>query len=78
VKRYLRQGDVYVHADVVGAASCVIRNKGRPGSGRLISPVALQEAGASAAEGGSGWEGVDRDEDVWRIRMMTTGVVPPW
>ncbi|CAI5728640.1 unnamed protein product [Hyaloperonospora brassicae] len=26
VKRYLRKGDVYVHADLHGAASCIVRN----------------------------------------------------
>ena len=47
VKRYLREGDAYVHADVHGAASCVVRNKGRPGSKDQtpISPIALHEAG---------------------------------
>lgn len=46
VKRYLRDGDAYVHADVHGASSCIVRDKGRPGSGRTISPIALHEAGA--------------------------------
>lgn len=27
VKKYLRQGDIYVHADLHGASSCVVRNK---------------------------------------------------
>ncbi|CAN0421179.1 unnamed protein product, partial [Hapterophycus canaliculatus] len=27
VKKYLRPGDIYVHADLHGAASCVVRNK---------------------------------------------------
>jgi len=45
VKRYLRPGDVYLHSELQGASSCVVRNKGKPGSGREISPVALQEAG---------------------------------
>ena len=26
VKRYMRKGDVYVHADVHGASSCIVRN----------------------------------------------------
>ena len=51
VKRYLRKGDVYVHAEVHGAASCIVRYK--PGKdapagasvGLTISPSALQEAG---------------------------------
>lgn len=27
VKKYLRPGDIYVHADLHGASSCVVRNK---------------------------------------------------
>lgn len=57
VKRYLRKGDVYVHADIAGAASCIVRAKASDsiGSGNktitpnntvnVISPLALQEAG---------------------------------
>lgn len=29
VKKYLRPGDIYVHADLHGASSCVVRNKVR-------------------------------------------------
>jgi predicted ribosome quality control (RQC) complex YloA/Tae2 family protein len=51
VKRYLRPGDVYVHADIPGAASCIIRCK-IPGTADKpaspISPIALQEAGTFA------------------------------
>jgi predicted ribosome quality control (RQC) complex YloA/Tae2 family protein len=58
VKRYLRKGDAYLHADVHGAASCILRAKRRrasgsngddkPGSGTEILPLsaqALREAG---------------------------------
>jgi len=27
VKRYMRNGDIYVHADLHGAASCIVRNR---------------------------------------------------
>jgi predicted ribosome quality control (RQC) complex YloA/Tae2 family protein len=33
VKRYLQKGDLYVHADIVGASSCVIKNPS--GNGNL-------------------------------------------
>ena len=41
VKRYMRKGDVYVHADVHGAASTVIKNP----SGAPVPLVTLEEAG---------------------------------
>ena len=70
VKRYLRKGrDVYVHAEVHGAASCVIRAKddapgssagsqsGPPGSAAsyVFSPSALQEAGQACVCRSHAW-----------------------
>ena len=43
VKRYLRKDDVYVHADVHGAASCILRN--RTAGGR-IPPMSLLQVGS--------------------------------
>lgn len=43
-KRYLRPGDIYVHADISGAASCIVRAK---------SPT-MQATGAAAAAAGLG------------------------
>jgi predicted ribosome quality control (RQC) complex YloA/Tae2 family protein len=52
VKRYLRPGDVYVHAELQGASSCIVRCKvvlsaasGQKDKFKPISPFALQEAG---------------------------------
>lgn len=46
VKRYLRPGDAYVHADIHGASSCIVRCKTDQESRPIpISPFALQEAG---------------------------------
>ena len=44
VKRYLRAGDVYVHADLHGASSVVVKNS----SSGPIPPRTLQEAGLMA------------------------------
>lgn len=44
VKRYMRPGDVYVHADIHGASSIVIKNP----SGGPIPPKTLNEAGVMA------------------------------
>jgi predicted ribosome quality control (RQC) complex YloA/Tae2 family protein len=51
VKRYLRKQDLYLHADVAGAASCVVRGKAASLQAAAatatngISPQALSEAG---------------------------------
>lgn len=45
VKRYLKAGDVYVHADLQGASSVIVKNQG---STEQIPPRTLQEAGVMA------------------------------
>lgn len=44
VKRYLRPTDVYVHADVHGASSIIIKNP----SGQAVPPKTTNEAGTMA------------------------------
>ena len=46
VKRYLGPNDVYVHAEVQGASSVVIKN--HQGAGTQIPPKTLHEAGQMA------------------------------
>lgn len=48
MKRYLREGDAYVHADVHGAASCIVRNKGRK------APAGPSSTGAAENSSGGG------------------------
>jgi hypothetical protein len=60
VKRYLRPGDAYLHADVHGAASCILRSKRRRlKNGRTetvtLSERALQEAGNFTVCRSSAW-----------------------
>jgi predicted ribosome quality control (RQC) complex YloA/Tae2 family protein len=69
VKRYLRAYDVYVHADVPGAASCIVRNKADATAVQAtgataddasqhraaISPFAIQEAGIMAVCRSKAW-----------------------
>ena len=52
VKRYMRRKDIYVHADLAGAASCVVRCK--DGSD-FVSPYAIQQAGAMAVCRSGAW-----------------------
>lgn len=44
VKRYLKASDIYVHADIHGASSVVIKNP----SGQPVPPKTLNEAGTMA------------------------------
>ncbi|CAD5234023.1 unnamed protein product [Bursaphelenchus xylophilus] len=53
VKRYLRPGDVYVHADLHGASSVVVRNKTKD---QEIPPMTLNEAGSMAVCYSTAWE----------------------
>jgi predicted ribosome quality control (RQC) complex YloA/Tae2 family protein len=45
VKRYLKAGDVYVHADLHGASSIIVKNTS---ASNIIPPRTLQEAGLMA------------------------------
>ncbi|CAL1532150.1 unnamed protein product [Lymnaea stagnalis] len=52
VKRYMNSGDLYVHADLHGASSCVIKNpRGGP-----VPPKTLNEAGTMAICNSAAWE----------------------
>lgn len=52
VKRYLKAGDIYVHADLTGASSIVVKNPG----GGPIPPKTLAEAGTMAVAYSIAWE----------------------
>ncbi|XP_062061154.1 ribosome quality control complex subunit NEMF [Lepus europaeus] len=52
VKRYLATGDIYVHADLHGATSCVIKNP----TGEPIPPRTLTEAGTMALCYSAAWD----------------------
>ncbi|XP_008828083.1 nuclear export mediator factor NEMF [Nannospalax galili] len=52
VKRYLTPGDIYVHADLHGATSCVIKNP----TGEPIPPRTLTEAGTMALCYSAAWD----------------------
>ena len=53
VKRYMRKGDVYVHADVHGASSCIVRNNNFK---KDIPPLTLNEAGHMCMCRSSAWK----------------------
>ena len=54
-KRYLDKGDVYIHAELNGAASVIVKNKS--GSASLpIPPSSLTQAGAFCVATSSAWD----------------------
>lgn len=54
-KRYLKKGDVYVHADLHGAASVIVKNK--PGMLESeLPPSTLSQAGTLAVATSSAWD----------------------
>ncbi|KAG0045096.1 hypothetical protein BGZ83_009655 [Gryganskiella cystojenkinii] len=53
VKRYLRKGDVYVHADIHGAATVVIKN---PSDKDPVPPSSLYQAGIMSVCQSKAWD----------------------
>ena len=52
VKKYMRAGDLYVHADLHGASSVVVKNPG----GGPVPPKTLNEAGHMAVCFSAAWD----------------------
>lgn len=53
--RYLKKGDVYIHADLHGAASVIVKNK--PGTSESpMPPSTLSQAGTLAVATSSAWD----------------------
>ncbi|GFR96885.1 nuclear export mediator factor Nemf-like, partial [Elysia marginata] len=52
VKRYMRPGDLYVHADLHGASSCIVKNP----AGGPVPPKTLNEAGTMAICNSAAWD----------------------
>ncbi|KAF7865440.1 hypothetical protein EAF04_006415 [Stromatinia cepivora] len=54
-KRYLRKGDMYLHADISGAASVVVRNNPKTPDAP-IPPQTLSQAGTLVVAASSAWD----------------------
>lgn len=65
VKKYLREGDRYAHADVQGASSVVIKNKGVEGKDLEISEKTLEEACVFAASFSKAWKQFAEAQAYW-------------
>ena len=74
-KRYLKRGDIYVHADLHGAASIIIKNK----AGMMESPVppsTLSQAGTLAVATSSVWNS-KAVMSAWWVRADQVSKTPP-
>ena len=73
VKRYLTKHDIYVHADIHGAASCVIRN--RVGGG-AIPPATLLEAGTFCVCHSQAWNSKFTTGSWWVFSNQVSKTAP--
>jgi predicted ribosome quality control (RQC) complex YloA/Tae2 family protein len=65
VKKYLREGDRYAHADIHGAPSCVIKSKDIDGKDTPISEITLNEACQFAAGYSKAWKQFAEAQAYW-------------
>lgn len=55
VKRYFRKGDLYLHADLHGASTCIIKNS-RSSEGLEVPPLSLGQAGTFCICRSQAWD----------------------
>eukprot|EP01129_Flabellula_baltica_P010729 TRINITY_DN4566_c0_g1_i1.p1 TRINITY_DN4566_c0_g1~~TRINITY_DN4566_c0_g1_i1.p1 ORF type:complete len:850 (-),score=251.70 TRINITY_DN4566_c0_g1_i1:13-2562(-) len=60
-RRYLQKGDLYFHANVIGAASCIVKNP----SGDPVPDRTLEEAGSFALCYSSAWKNKVSTSTYW-------------
>lgn len=65
VKKYLREGDRYVHADIHGAPSCVVKSKNIMGNKIPISQKTLDETCIFAASYSKAWKQFGEAQVYW-------------
>ncbi|KAI8818482.1 uncharacterized protein EV422DRAFT_168502 [Fimicolochytrium jonesii] len=56
VRRYLGKGDIYVHADLHGAASVIVKNVTDPDAPAMIPPTTLHQAGTMSVCQSRAWD----------------------
>ncbi|KAI4467690.1 nuclear export mediator factor nemf [Holotrichia oblita] len=72
VKRYMKSNDIYVHADIHGASSVVIKNP----SGLPVPPKTLNEAGVMAICYSVAWEAKVVTNAYWVLGEQVTKTAP--
>ncbi|MCK4901901.1 MAG: NFACT family protein [Thermoplasmatales archaeon] len=65
VKKYLKEGDRYAHADIQGAPSCIIKNTGIDGKETSVSEKTLEEACIFAAGYSKAWKQFAEAQAYW-------------
>ncbi len=65
VKKYLKEGDRYSHADVQGAPSIIIKSKDPLGNGKEINEKTLEEACIFAASFSKAWKQFAEAQAYW-------------
>jgi len=65
VKKYLKQGDRYVHADIHGAPSCVVKSLDVKGNKIPITEKTLEEACQFAASFSKAWKQFGEAQAYW-------------
>lgn len=71
--RSLGQNDIYVHADVHGAASCIIKN---PTENLIIPPITLLEAGRMSVCRSTAWDSKLVTSAWWVYRSQVSKTAP--
>ncbi|KAK2949274.1 putative Ribosome quality control complex subunit NEMF [Blattamonas nauphoetae] len=82
VKRYMKEDDIYVHANIAGAASLLIKGKKGIHAGLSenecgIPPRTILEAGVMAAAHTKGWSKGVMDVGAWWVRPNQVKVAAP-
>ena len=72
VKRYLQKGDLYVHADIHGASSCVIKNP----TGNVVPPTTLEQAGTMAICRSAAWNAKVVTSAYWVYHNQVSKTAP--
>ena len=65
VKKYLKEGDRYVHADIHGAPSCIVKSVDTNDNKILISEKTLEEACIFAASYSKAWKQFGEAQAYW-------------
>lgn len=67
VKKYLKSGDRYAHADIQGAPSCIIKNKNFNNENIIISKQTLEEACIFSACYSKAWKHFTEVQAYWTL-----------
>lgn len=61
-RHYLKKDDIYLHAEIHGAASVIIKN---PFPGKMVSPISIQQAAEFAVARSTAWKSNEPCETFW-------------